>query len=181
MPEVNILASDEKTRIVVDIVTDEGHTITATPSRFALENSAIVSDHIVLQPILITLEFLISNIGIFAGLSSIIDAIGNLSTRDFGDDARTKFELMTRALDKRDLYSVVTDHRRYTNMALTDILCNNSSPFSGQLVGVLKFQSVNTTETEGTFLEDIVNSGTVPAKDIDAALDARMNVLFGGA
>lgn len=106
----------------------EQHGITATPANFALENGSIVSDHIVLNPRTIEIPYEINNQDV-PGLS-------------YGLKAAALYNILRFNLTNRGLYTIVTRHVLYLNMALIDAGAEHVAPAVGTIRGVAKFQQI---------------------------------------
>ena len=115
--------------IAIDVKKSETHTLNATPTNFAVESGATVSDHIVLNPEKVEISFEISNKD-FEGFS-------------YGIRAATIYQIMRQRLQSRSLNTVVTRHHLYTDMALIDLPVENTGPFNGRLIGKMVFQKIN--------------------------------------
>lgn len=117
------------TDVEVDAKFTEEHGATATPATFALENGAVVSDHIILNPITLAITYELNNQD-FSGYA-------------YGIRAATLFNILRLNMNKRQLYTVVTRHRLYLNMAIIDLPATHAAPFTGTLTGTVKFQQIN--------------------------------------
>ena len=115
--------------IEVDVKMGEFHTFAATVTQFAIESGAIAADHIVLQPDKLEIPFVISN----------LDENGS----SYGNRAATVLDALVGRLKRRALYQVVTRHRLYDSMAVTDIKAENTGPFTGSIRGRISFQEVS--------------------------------------
>ncbi len=132
--------SDTLLNILTDVPVDtkfsEHHGITATPARFALENGATITDHIVLNPQTLEVPYILTN----------NDTPLNISTplgSSYGIRSATLYNILRNNLRNRTLYTIVTRHVLYQNMALIDSGADHVSPETGTIVGIAKFQQVN--------------------------------------
>ena len=141
--------------VPVDQITGEFHSASANPTSFAVESGAQLSDHIVLDPDTVEISWMISNID--DGFTA------------YGTRAATDFEKIKNALSSRQLYDVVTRHYLYTDMVMTSIGAETTSPFIGQLVGRVAFQKFNQVSIEAVTIEQLSSSAQQTAgKQVDA-------------
>lgn len=109
--------------IEVPVRVSEDHENSATVTKFAVESGTSLSDHIILEPITLTVEAQVPN-------SSGIGA------------ARTVLEAFYDMIKKRQLVTVATEHVLYEGMALYSVAPSHTAPFKGSLNFTLKFQQV---------------------------------------
>tara|TARA_R110002126_G_scaffold10384_5_gene47302 strand:- start:19 stop:585 length:567 start_codon:yes stop_codon:yes gene_type:complete len=102
----------------VDIKTDELHTMGGQVSRFAREDRAPASDHIVLDPDILEI---VCNVG----------NVPNEPNQGRAERAKTTFDALQKLRASRELFEVMTEHKLYTNMAFLGISLSNSAAFSG--------------------------------------------------
>lgn len=110
--------------VEVPVRISEDHDNTATVTKFSVESGSQLSDHIILQPITLTIE---------AGVPNEKGA----------SVARSVMESFYKIIAERKLVSVATEHVIYENMALFSVAPSHSAPFKGAINLVLKFQQVN--------------------------------------
>lgn len=164
-----IFSGDKITEFPADVVTSEDHSLTGTVSSFAMENGVQRSDHAVLNPDEITISFELSN------------------NEDNGDELGTRagllFDTLRAARKSRDLFDVLTKHRLYEQMIISDIQANHSGPFTGRLICAVTFKEFPETELaetvvpEGILKSEInktasseVDAGRVDPKPVDPSL-----------
>jgi len=119
--------------IPVDAKLVEAHRPTATASSFALEDGAVITDHVIINPVTIEIEFLITN----------QDVPNTSIASSYGVRAIFLYQLLLDMLRKRELHTIVTRHNIYPNMCLIELPVDHSAPFTGSLSGKAKFQQVN--------------------------------------
>ena len=119
--------------VPVDTKLSESHSPTATVANFALEDGSKVSDHIIVNPPIIEIEFMLASQDVPFGLVAA----------SYGLTAALKYNLLVRQLEKRTLYTILTRHKLYTNMAFLELPAEHTGPFQGQLVGRAKMQQIN--------------------------------------
>lgn len=121
--------------VPVDTKTYESHSPTATVANFALEKGAVVSDHIILNPFVLEIEFILGSQDLPFG------GFGTGSA--YGLRAALLYNLLVNQLEKRTLYTILTRHRLYTNMAFTELPAEHTGPFEGQLIARAKLQQIS--------------------------------------
>lgn len=135
-----IFSGDKITEFPADVVTSEDHSLTGTVSSFAMENGVQRSDHAVLNPDEITISFELSN------------------NEDNGDELGTRagllFDTLRAARKSRDLFDVLTKHRLYEQMIISDIQANHSGPFTGRLICAVTFIEFPETELAETVVPE---------------------------
>lgn len=119
--------------VPVDTKLSESHSPTATVANFALEIGAQVSDHIIINPPIIEIEFLLTSRDVPFGTVAA----------SYGLRAALLYNLLVAQLDGRKLYTVLTRHKLYTNMAFLELPAEHTGPFEGQLIGRAKMQQVS--------------------------------------
>lgn len=116
--------------IEVSVVLSESHTLTAQPTKQAIESGAQVSDHIILDPYSIAIVFEVSNVG-----------EGPMIARDV-------FETFKTMLETRELIDLFTEHYFYDNMALVSLTPIHAAPFKGRLQCTATLQRINQIKLE---------------------------------
>lgn len=125
--------------VPVDTKITETHKPTATPSNFALENGAVVTDHVILNPLILEMEFILSNRDI---------PFGSVPA-SYGIRAALLYTLLFKQLQTRKLYTVLTRHRLYTDMCLIELPAEHAAPFTGMLTCRAKFQQIKKAKAAG--------------------------------
>ena len=103
----------------------EGHTLTAQATKQALESGTQVTDHIILDPPSVTVNFEITN------------------TSFWRMTAKGAFEKFKEMLEKRELFELITEHYTYDNMALVSFTADHAAPYKGRIQCTATFQRVN--------------------------------------
>ena len=111
----------------VDVRTEELHTQTGQVSRFAREDRALASDHIILDPDVVE---------IVCGVSNMPGQEG----QGRAERSKTALDALQRLRKTRGLFDVVTEHKLYTNMAFLGLSWANTSVFSGGAVLRARFE-----------------------------------------
>ncbi len=133
---VNIFRAGTATVIEtpIDLRLVETHDKEATVVTTPIEDGTNVTDHIILQPDIVTVQAEVSNLDGFLSFST-------------GERAKTAWLDLKQKLNSRQLFDLVTTHENYTNMALSRIFGENSAPFNGRLIIDLMFIRVDLTQT----------------------------------
>lgn len=124
--------------VEVTLVRDEAHNLAAQVTQIPMESGAQVSDHIVLEPLAVTIGYEVSNVG------------------EGRQQAKDVFETFKNILEKRELLELVTEHYVYANMALVSVSPFHSAPYKGRLQFTANLQQINFVEIESV--------GKAPAK-----------------
>ena len=160
--------------IVADVKMSEDHTRKNDVTQNTLENGAIVSDHVIIHPRVLSINFGVTNTGWTSLLQSrsqeIFDKLDNMS--------RTQ-----------ELVTVTTEHYSYTNMMISNVRMLHSSPYKGALQIACDFEEFNYTSTEtirtasevlgaggiGKSLTDTVNSGKQQITEFSGSLKSTLS------
>lgn len=124
----------------VDLKTGEFHRFSASPTNFTIESGAVAADHIIENPDTLEVYWIMSN----------LDQDG----QSYGNRAATFLDALRTKIKARELYEVVTRHRIYPSMAITDVSAEHVGPFTGSLRGRIAFQEVNQTLLERTIVPE---------------------------
>lgn len=111
--------------IEVSVLISEAHTLSAQPTKLALEAGTQVSDHIILDPYVVAVVFEVSNVG-----------QGAMASKDV-------FESFKTMLEKRELFELTTEHYTYDNMALISLTPLHAAPYKGRLQCTATLQRIN--------------------------------------
>ena len=111
--------------VLVTIMQSESHQYTANVPKIALESGAQVSDHMILEPVQVSVQFAVTNAG------------------DGKDRARDAFDAFKKMQEERRLVELVTEHGIYTDMALVSLSPVHSAPYKGALTFSATFQKVH--------------------------------------
>ena len=122
--------------VEVSILKSETHSLKSTAVDTAMENGGVVSDHVILSPIEVTVGFAMTNAGRGA------------------DQARDVFETFTRLRGERTVLELVTEHTMHGNMVVIGVEMSHEAPFRGALAVTVNLRQIpllflnsNTLET----------------------------------
>ncbi len=169
--------------IPVDSKSAEIHLPTATATTQALETGAPVSDHVILNPNVVEIDFEVSNLdapfGGFPGSSGV--------------RAILTVQLLLKMHRDRDLHVLVTRHNIYRNMVLLKIDMSHRAPHSGAIIGKVTFQELPFTNLANVVVPieqvsddvkyiansftDFGNTSTTPLENTPTIFDAVTNQL----
>ena len=149
--------------IPVDTKVRESHNQTNTVANFALEDGAVVSDHIITNPPTLEIEFYLNSQDIPFGSVGL----------SYGLRAAALYNALVVQLESQTTYTILTRHRLYTNMVFTELPVEHNAPYTGQLLGKCKMQQINFAKlSSATFDPNLFSSNLVSSK-------AASNILLG--
>jgi hypothetical protein len=117
--------------IPVSVKESESHAFTSTPIDTAVENGAILTDHVVVNPVEVEVVFDMVN------TRSLLSYFGTAST------AFDAFEYFESLLSNRELVTLITEHKVYANMLCIDFTPSHVAPFKGALKCTARFRQIN--------------------------------------
>jgi hypothetical protein len=118
--------------VLVTVMQSESHQFTANVPKIALESGAQVSDHMILEPVQVTVQFAITNSG------------------DGKDRARDAFDAFKKMQEERQLVELDTEHTIYTDMVLTSLTPLHAAPYEGSLTFSATFQKIHFVEVQSS-------------------------------
>ncbi len=101
----------------------------AEVTKHATESGVILSDHVILQPIMLDLSFDVTNIDV--------------------NYAKQAQELLEKLFFTRTPIDLQTEHKQLSNMVMTSLNIDNSAPQWGRLDFLASFQQLNFVTIEG--------------------------------
>ena len=110
--------------VEVHVLSSEAHRHAAQATRYGVESGKSVSDHIILNPVELSVRFEMTN------------AVNG------AQEARDVFQQIVKTLRARELFTVETEHARYNDMAVTGFMPEHRSPYKGALVVDLRLTQV---------------------------------------
>lgn len=116
--------------IAVSVLTSERHTIAATPTDTAIESGATVTDHIVLKPGEVTIDF------------------GMANTGGGSEAARSAFDQFKKLVTDRQPFDLITEHQNYKNVVATNFTGSHDAPFKGALACTVTLRQITRVEME---------------------------------
>ena len=154
--------------IFPEITFSENHNFSAQVPNIAISSGAIINDHVIPQPKELSLSYYITNTPLLNASLPDNFVTNIISQADKSAKAAAYLLLLYEAVEKRRQFSVLTQHRLYTNMVITDVKGDNSAPNSGALSGSVKLQQVNISNVQvvsGQFTpKDKLPSGATQVK-----------------
>jgi len=153
----HVIIETDEVAIEVDATTSEDHSDTSTLTQNPIESGAMVSDHVIDNPIPLTLDIVISDDPL-----KLLAVAGNLS-RAFTDADKPSLEvydfLKLSKLDRK-LFTITTTLDIYFDMILIGISVTRTASTSRGLFATLQFQNIRVVETETTQKEGIDGATT---------------------
>lgn len=158
----------------VSVLLSEGHNLTATPTKLALESGAQVTDHVIINPDDVSVTFAMTNTG------------------GGSDAARDVFETFRTMMVERQLLELTTEHRIYENMVIIGIAPLHQAPYKGALNVTLRLQQITFVQLESVGRHNTkgaakktaapkTNAGQQEAKPIEKSRYKKMqDSYFGG-
>jgi hypothetical protein len=158
--------------IPIDVRTQETISYSGELTRFALESGAQLTDHMLIQPLVVNVAFEISNFN--------------------RENTMFSFALLEEAFLKRQAVELVTEYKTLENMVMTSLDADTSAPFWGKLACRATFQQVKYFTMESTAVTVTAETpkpasiaepeglGTVPDSNT-SALKQSSNILSGTA
>lgn len=148
--------------ILTDNVMSESHHDSAQVPDYALQNASIVGEHIILNPAEVSLQFELTN--------------QDTKNTSYGLRAALLYNLLVFGMRGRELYTLVTRHRLYTNMAIIDIVADHVGPYGGGLTVGAQFKQVNLPSL--TALDIVVDQLAQDGTQLTAASDLKSGNLI---
>ena len=142
--------------IMADVKKSEDHTRKNEVTQNTLESGAIIADHVIIHPRVLSINFDVTNTGWTSLLQSrsqdIFDKLDNIS--------RTQ-----------ELITVTTEHYSYTNMIISNVRMLHSAPYKGSLQIACDFEELNFSDLQVVKNADVVSA----VKGIGKALTNTVN------
>ena len=161
-----LISSPTYGEIMADVKMSEDHTRKNEVTQNTLESGAVIADHVIIHPRVLSINFGVTNTGWTSLLESrsqeIFDKLDNIS--------RTQ-----------ELITVTTEHYSYTNMMISNVRMLHSAPYKGALQIACDFEELNFSDLQviksinnvsqeggiGKSLTSTVNAGHQRKSDFD--------------
>lgn len=111
--------------IAVDVILSNSHILSADVTQNTLETGSKISEHVVLQPRILSISFQQTNVSGGA------------------ERARSVWGQFKHLYENRELITVVTEHEIYENMIISNLTGLESAPFKGALSCTLTLTQIN--------------------------------------
>lgn len=138
-----------------DVRKAESHKYRSTVTQYAVEDGTILSQHIIQQPIQVTLQFEETNAGIGKMLSGITNLVSMATGISFG---KSTFEQLTEVWERKIPVEIVTENRIYKNMVIENLPIMHKSPYKGALQIMVDFIQLSTYQIEIAEKKGITNA-----------------------
>lgn len=110
--------------VTVSVKESEAHSYTAEVTKLALESGSLISDHVIIEPEVVSITFSLTNAG---------------QGRQAAKDA---FNAFVSLFKERRLIELITEHAIYTDMVCTSITPMHSAPYKGSITCSATFQKI---------------------------------------
>lgn len=131
----NLLANE----IVPDVRKSEAHKYKSDVTEYALENGAIVAQHIIQSPIEISLSFEETNSGKM--VRNTLENIGAIS-------GSKMFDQLVDIWKRKIPVSIITEQQEYKNMVVKNMPIMHNQPYKGALKVMVDFIQLTTATTQ---------------------------------
>lgn len=136
MATVGSLMANE---IVPDVRKSEAHKFRSEVTEYALENGAIVAQHIIQSPIEVSLSFEETNAG--KNIASTLQTFGLISK------SKT-FDQLVDIWKRKIPVSIITEQQEYKNMVVKNLPIMHQQPYKGALKIMVDFIQLTTATTQ---------------------------------
>ncbi len=151
----------------LDAVLDEGHSWEATVTTSPVEKGSDITDSIQMQPERLTVRGFVSDSPLVASAT----VAGVVNGGAVGNRTQAVFELLRRLMEARELVTVYTKYRIYTDMAIKSVDIPRSPEVGEALEFTMEFVKVRLVSTQlvelpkGVGTKNKVSKKTEPKKD----------------
>jgi hypothetical protein len=156
----------------LDCTISEEHQFNNNVTQFPVESGVAISDHILNQPIKLTMDGFVTNSPIVE--LSNAKQVGN-SREEISNRTELAFDFLMRLWRRREPVTVVTPTRQYENMALSSLKIPRSAEIGDSFKFSAEFQEIRIVYTSSVSTENIVvtkkgdTSGKAGAKEQGSA------------
>jgi len=161
--------------ITLDAAVSESHEFNNQVTQFPIENGSVISDHVIRQPHVLTIEGFVTNspVSLLGGaLSSISGAVGTGTRTESAFDKliqlqNGKYNPVTKLFDRKT-FDVVTGLTVYTDMVMVSITFPRNGQTGEALNFSAKLQSIQVAKSEVSKVQN-VKSGVANQAQATAA------------
>jgi hypothetical protein len=140
--------------IPVDVILSNSHIMSADVTKNTLENGVKISEHVVLEPRILSVSFQQTNVSGGA------------------ERARNVWGQFKQIYEDRDYITVITEHEIYENMIISNMTGLESAPFKGALSCTLTLTQINFVNLQYV---QVPESNLLNWEDEDRALFGNIN------
>lgn len=126
-----------------DVRKAESHQYKSEVTQYAVEDGTIFSQHIIQQPVRVSLQFEETNAGKM--FSNIIGAAARWIT---GTNKKTMFEQLVEIWERKIPVEIVTDQKIYKNMVVENLPIMHKAPYKGALQVMVDFVQLSTFQIQ---------------------------------
>lgn len=123
-----------------DVRKSELHRYKSNVTQYAVEDGSIFTQHIIQQPIKVSLQFEETN----AGFGTMLSGIMNMAQMVISPYSKTMFEQLIDIWEKKIPVEIVTEHRIYKNMVIESLPIAHKSPYKRALQVNVDFIQLST-------------------------------------
>lgn len=133
-----------------DVLIDESHEWTSDVTTNEVEEGSDIADHIRNQPDRVSFTGQISNANLYPEVTSASSesATGQVDSAGGNDRIQTTFDLLRKLHETRQVVTVYTKHRTYTDMALTSCNIPRNASIGDSLQFTLQFTKIRIVSTQ---------------------------------
>jgi hypothetical protein len=135
--------------LVLDASIDEQHKYTNKVSRFPIEDGSTITDHIINEPVAITMQGFITNTPVLEADSSVART-GYAANR-----VDTAFEALISIFTKKEIVTIVTGLMTYSNMVLVSLTVPRNKTIGDTLRFTADFQEIKIVTLETVSYEKV--------------------------
>lgn len=107
----------DENAIIPDVKKSETHSYQSNVTQMALEDGSIVSEHIIQQPISVSIQF----------------EETNNTIRGWMTDQKSTFDKLVDIWKNKTVCQIITEHKIYDNMVVQNIPIQHAAPYKGAL------------------------------------------------
>lgn len=132
--------------IIVDVFSRETHNRSSEVTKYPIENGGEITDFIINNPFRLEIEGMIAQ-------ASLTDVSGSFSRVIDG------YEKLSSLMEDRELITVVTGLKVYSNMAITNFVVRRNARDGGSLMFNMNFEQVIVIDSQAIFIPNIQLGG----------------------
>ena len=134
MDLVSFMLAEES--IKPDVKKSETHNYSSSVTEQALEDGAIVSEHVIQKPISISLGFVETN-NTLGGRGGIV---GKAMQSIFG--SKSTFDKLVEIWENKIICQIITEHKIYNNMVITAMPIKHQAPYKASITVTCDFKQL---------------------------------------
>lgn len=140
--------------IDLDVTMDEAHEWQNDVTNNPVENGSPISDHIQIMPDKLRITGMISDSAIS---DAVIKQFSGIDDSEFLTRVQTAFDLLRKLKEDRELITVYTRYKIYTDMALTSLSIPRSNQDGDSIQFSIEFMHIRIVNTQTTIMPKGIN------------------------